>query len=141
MNDDVIFTKKNWDQYLDLLDFKMEKKKPYVFFTRGHQGFFKRYYFLATEFPIINKYWFKKLGYIGNKYTYGFIDYWICELARRSKNYLITKEIFFHHIKDLTKKLDKTSENLYINQSEDWNIWEKTQHIRLKHSKKINCTN
>jgi hypothetical protein len=137
MNDDAIFTYKNWDNYVDLISSKINNQEPYVIFikTIGHN--IPSY--VHSDFPIVNNAWYKTLKYIGNKYTYGMIDAWINELAILSNKYIITKVNILRHLNSriINEKIDETTKSLLIEQKDDWSIWENTKKIRLKDAKKL----
>ena len=95
---------------------------------------------MHSEFPIVNYEWYQKLGYIGNLYLYGYIDTWICDLGKISKNLLLLKKFIEHlnaEIEGLNNEKDNTYNELMISQIGDKEKWLETKNIRKKDSMKL----
>ena len=137
LNDDVIFTMKNWDIYIDEISSLIPIHKPYSIWTIASS----KYPYLHSEFPIVNYEWYKKLGYIGNLYLYGYIDTWICDLGKYSKKFIVAKKKFIEHlnaeIDGFNNEKDNTYNDLMISQIGDKERWLETTHIRKRDSKKL----
>ena len=149
IGDDFVFVLENWDTYLDLIESKTDRDKPFSIWTRSNI-YHEKYYYLHSDCPIVNNHWFKKLGYIGGKFTNngliktpnGFEDIWTCELGRLTKKFIITKKFILDHVNAFfpgnSHERDETSENRKLEKNEDFiGPWLQTQHIREQESKKL----
>lgn len=137
LNDDVIFTMKGWDSYIDEIASIIPHNKPFSIWTKASS----KYPYLHSEFPIVNYEWYQKLGYIGNLYLYGYIDTWICDLGKISKKFIVAKKKFIEHlnaeIEGLNNEKDNTYNELMISQIGDKEKWLETKNIRKKDSMKL----
>ena len=137
MNDDVIFTLKNWDLYIDKIERLIPYNKPYSIWIKSDV----KYNYLHCDFPIVNKLWFNRLNYIGNLYLFGYIDTWICELSKLSKNFIVTKEKMINHLNVGNKDSKEIKDNTYFDlmkfQEDDKKKWIETKHIRIKDATKL----
>lgn len=137
MNDDVIFIMNNWDTYIDTMESYTPNNKPYSIWCKTD----RKYPYLHSDFPIVNKLWYKKLGYIGNLHLYGYIDTWICELSKITKLFILSNKQFLDHLNvensNNNDVPDKTYKDLMVAQSNDLKIWQDTKNIRIKDAKKL----
>ena len=107
LNDDMIFVSKNWDKYIDYEFSKVNKSEPLCLWIESG----KKYPYLHCDFPIINRSWYERLGYVGSEhFNFWYLDAWICDLSFRSKKYLVTPFIIVRQISADTfiNEVDKT---------------------------------
>lgn len=139
INDDLIFCLRNWNEVICNEFSKINIKKPYSLWLGTNDI---KYKYFHSNFPVINKAWYKKLNYHSpSKYfQHWWSDNWICDLGKKSGKFLVSKDIFFiHDDKFDSKKLDK----LYIenekkrNIKKDYENWIRLNYIRKKDAKKI----
>ena len=137
MNDDVIFIMNDWDIYIDKIESYTPDNKPYSIWCKTD----RKYPYLHSDFPIVNKLWYKKLGYIGNLHLFGYIDTWICELGKITKLFILSNKQFIDHLNvennNNNDEPDKTYKDLMIAQSNDLKIWHNTKNIRIEDAKKL----
>ena len=139
INDDMIFVSKRWDYFIDREFSKIDMDRPFCIWIKSNI----KYSYLHCDYPIINKSWHKRLGYVGSEnFNFWYLDTWICDLSMRSGRYLITPNI----------KVDQLSANKFKNEidethlrninsdkeKKDYNIWQKTRGERIKHAKLLN---
>ena len=149
IGDDFIFVLKNWDTYLDFIESKTDRNQPFSIWTRSNI-YHEKYPYLHSDCPIINKFWFKKLGYIGSKYfnnglkktPNGFEDTWTCELGRLTKKFIITKLFILDHINAFfpgnSMEWDETADIRKSEKSDDFfSPWTQTRDIRREDAKKL----
>ena len=149
IGDDFVFVLENWDTYLDFIESKTDRNKPFSIWTRSNI-YHEKYYYLHSDCPIVNRYWFEKLGYIGGKFTNnglmktpnGFEDTWTCELGRLTKKFIVTKIFILDHINAFfpgnSNEWDEVAENRKLEKEEDFfGPWLKTKDIRKQEAKKL----
>ena len=147
--DDGVFTLKNWDTYLDFIESKTDRDKPYSIWTRSNI-IHEKYHYLHSDFPIVNNLWVKRIGYFGARFKFNnikenipnFEDLWICELGRLTKQFIITKKFILDHVNAFfpgnSNEWDDTAEK----RSEDRKIdiflaWKLTENYRKNDAKKL----
>ena len=137
----MIFLTNNWDNILDIEFSKNFPTKPFCVWINCDRKYKNLDY---SAFPVINYSWYKTLGYVVPEYfRFWYLDWWICEVSRLSKNYFLSKVSIhqfhaetFEEEKDSTYKQNATNENL----AHDYNMWLKTKNYRIKDFK-INSKN
>ena len=134
-NDDVIFISQNWDKEIDL-EFSKIKNQPYCLWINSGQ----KYLYLHSDFPVINRIWYEKLGYIGSEFfNFWYLDTWICDLSLRSKKFLISKNIKLYQYSAHTIKEEVDSTHLKNIKNDipkkDEIIWLETKNERKKDAK------
>ena len=140
-NDDMIFVTENWDYLLDIEFSKNLSNKPFcVWVDSGN-----KYPYLFCHFPIINRSWYKTLGYVGCElFNFWYLDTWICDLAKRSKLFIYANKIKFKEFNAQANvnELDNTYlRNIADNKLEkDIEIWEKSIYERINEAKKLKNT-
>jgi len=147
--DDSVFVLENWDIYLDYIESKTDRNKPYSIWTRSNVVH-EKFYYLHSDFPIINNLWFKKIGYFGAKFKFennkinipNFEDLWICELGRLTKRFIITKKFILNHLcaffPENSNEFDETAEKRLQNKKIDYfSVWKKTKSFREEDAKKL----
>ncbi len=137
INDDIVFKTNAWDTVIDE-EFSKFGDKPYCLWTNSGQ----KYNYLHCDFPIINRKWFDKLGYVGSEhFRFWFLDTWICDLSFRSKQFLITDkiEIYQYSAHTIKEEIDDTHlKNLKDNiPQDDLNTWNNTLKYRISDAKKL----
>jgi len=138
INDDIVFTSYEWDHWLDIEFSKNNFDNPFcVWIDAGN-----RYRYFHCDFPIVNRKWYEKLGYIGSEYfNFWYLDTWICELSRRSNIFLLTYNIIVKQFS--AHSLKNEIDNTYLkniesgDQGKDDIIWLNTQKQRIIDSKKL----
>ncbi len=139
VNDDLILLSRNWDNIIDDEFSSIDPANPFCVWVNCDRKYKNLDY---SAFPIINRVWYNKLNYIVPEYfKFWYLDWWICDVARRSKKYFLSNVSIhqFHADKfkneiDSTHKLNSTKENL----DHDYNMWLKTLNYRIQDSIKIN---
>ena len=134
-NDDVIFISQNWDKEIDL-EFSKIKNQPYCLWINSGQ----KYLYLHSDFPVLNRIWYEKLGYIGSEFfNFWYLDTWICDLSLRSKKFLISKNIKLYQYSAHTIKEEVDSTHLKNIKNDipkkDEIIWLETKNERKKDAK------
>lgn len=135
INDDIIFVSKNWDKEIDN-EFSKVNNEPYCLWVDSGQ----KYLYLHSDFPIVNKEWYKILGYIGSEYfNFWYLDTWICDLCHRSKKFLISKKIKIYQYSANTIKEEVDNTHLKNIKDDipfkDKIIWNETVEQRIKDAK------
>ena len=136
INDDMIFITEKWDNVIDSVFSKIDMVNPFCLWIKSNI----KYRYLHCDYPIINKSWYKRLGYVGSEnFNFWYLDTWICDLSMRSGKYIVTPNIKVdqlsaNRIKD---EIDETHlRNINSDKEEkDYNIWNRTKNERLKHAK------
>mgnify|MGYP001253679479 CR=1 FL=1 len=136
VNDDMIFITEKWDGVIDSEFSKIDMVNPFCLWIKSNV----KYSYLHCDYPIINKSWYKRLGYVGSEnFNFWYLDTWICDLSMRSGKYIVTPSIKVdqlsaNRIKD---EIDETHlRNINSDKEEkDYNIWNQTKDERLKHAK------
>ena len=136
INDDMIFITEKWDSVIDIEFSKIDMVNPFCLWIKSNI----KYRYLHCDYPIINKSWYKRLGYVGSEnFNFWYLDTWICDLSMKSGKYIVTPNIKVdqlsaNRIKD---EIDETHlRNINSDKEEkDYNIWNRTKDERLKHAK------
>tara|TARA_Y100000816_G_C26060626_1_gene556917 strand:- start:211 stop:1050 length:840 start_codon:yes stop_codon:yes gene_type:complete len=139
INDDMIFVSKRWDYFIDREFSKIDMDRPFCIWIKSNI----KYSYLHCDYPIINKSWHKRLGYVGSEnFNFWYLDTWICDLSMRSGRYLITPNIKVDQLSanKFKNEIDETHlRNINSDKEEkDYNIWQKTKGERIKHAKLLN---
>mgnify|MGYP001222373809 FL=1 len=139
INDDMIFVSKRWDYFIDREFSKIDMDRPFCIWIKSNI----KYSYLHCDYPIINKSWHKRLGYVGSEnFNFWYLDTWICDLSMRSGRYLITPNIKVDQLSanKFKNEIDETHlRNINSDKEEkDYNIWQKTRGERIKHAKLLN---
>ncbi len=136
IGDDMIFVTEKWDSVIDSEFSKIDMLNPFCLWIKSNI----KYRYLHCDYPIVNKSWYKRLGYVGSEYfNFWYFDTWICDLSMRSGQYIATPKI----------KVDQLSANRFKNEvdetylrnintdkeEKDYIIWNQTKDQRIKHSK------
>lgn len=137
-NDDMIFITKSWDKFLDIEFSKNLTKKPFCLWVNSGN----KYPYLFCHFPIVNRRWYKSLGYVGCElFNFWYLDTWICDLAKRSKLFIYSNKIKFieYNAQANIDELDNTYlRNIADNKMEkDIEIWEKSISQRIIEANKL----
>ena len=137
-NDDMIFITKNWDRLIDIEFSKIDRNRPRCLWVDSGN----KYPFLFCHFPIVNRAWYKRLGYIGSElFNFWYLDTWICDLAKRSRLFIFSKKIKFkeYNAQANRDEIDKTYlKNISNNKMEkDLQIWEDSKNKRVQESLKL----
>lgn len=132
INDDITFISKHWDKEIDN-EFSKVVNQPYCLWVDSGQ----KYLYLHSDFPIVNKEWYKKLGYIGSEFfNFWYLDTWICDLCHRSKKFLISKKIKLYQYSAHTIKEEVDNTHLKNIKNDiplkDKIIWNETVGQRIK---------
>lgn len=147
--DDGVFVLKNWDTYLDFIESKTDRDKPYSIWTRSNI-IHEKYHYLHSDFPIVNNLWVKRIGYFGARFEFNgikenipnFEDLWICELGRLTKQFIITKKFILDHVNAFfpgnSKEWDDTAEKRSEDRKIDiFSAWKQTESYRKNDAKKL----
>jgi hypothetical protein len=139
INDDMVFVSNNWDRYVDLEFSKINRHEPLCLWTKCNR---KYKYLDFPAFPIVNSHWINKLGYLGCElFNFWYLDWWICDISRKSWKYLITNNIVLMHLHINNKKenIDEVHKSNFTKKKleKDYKIWINTYKIRTKESKKL----
>ena len=137
-NDDMIFITKDWDHLLDTEFSKNLTKEPLCVWVNSGN----KYPYLFCHFPIINREWYRRLGYVGCElFNFWYLDTWICDLAKRSSKVIYSEKIKFkeYNAQANTDELDNTYlRNIADNKMEkDIEIWEKSVSQRINEANKL----
>ena len=137
-NDDMIFVTKSWDYLLDIEFSKNLKNKPFCVWVNSGN----KYPYLFCHFPIINRSWYETLGYVGCElFHFWYLDTWICDLAKRSKQFIYASKIRFKEFNAQANidEFDNTYlRNIADNKLEkDIEIWEKSIYQRINEANKL----
>ena len=138
VNDDIIFKSENWDKYIDKEFSKINMNKPYCIWTDTGQ----KYPYLHSDFPILNKAWYDKLGYLSSEiFNHWYFDTWICDLSIRSKKFHLSEniKIYQYSAHSIKEEVDATHLRLIRNDNslKDQLIWEESLPIRITDAKKL----
>ncbi len=138
VNDDMIFISNHWDNVIDKEFSKIDYKKPYCLWISSDI----KYRYLHCDYPIINKAWYEKLGYVGSEFfNFWYLDTWICDLSFRSGKFLVTPNIKVDQLS--ANKLDEEIDSTYLKNinsdkaDKDFKIWTNTVNERVKESLKL----
>ena len=138
INDDIIFISKFWDYFIDLEFSKIDKNKPMCLWINSG----KKYDYLHTDFPIVNKKWFEILNYIGSEYfNFWYLDTWICALSHISKRFIVTNKISVKQFSADTFE-NEVDNTFLLNRKDgipekDFEIWNNTKNERKIEAKKL----
>ena len=137
-NDDMIFVTKDWDHLLDVEFSKNLANGPLCVWVNSGN----KYPYLFCHFPVINREWYKRLGYVGCElFNFWYLDTWICDLAKRSNKVIYSEKIRFKEYNAQANKdqLDNTYlRNIADNKMEkDIEIWENSIFQRINEAKKL----
>lgn len=138
INDDIIFESKFWDKQIDIEFSKFEINKPMCLWINCG----KKYNYLHTDFPIVNKKWFELLNYIGSEYfNFWYLDTWICSLSHISKKFLVTNKITVKQFSADTFE-NEVDNTFLLNRKDgipekDLEIWNNTKNERYLEAKKL----
>ena len=137
-NDDMLFVTENWDQLLDIEFSKNKKNYPLCVWVNSGN----KYPYLFCHYPIVNRIWYQKLGYIGCElFNFWYLDTWICDLAKRSNSFIYSEKIKFkeYNAQAYQGEFDNTYlRNISNNKMEkDIEIWEKSKNLRIKEAIKL----
>ena len=136
INDDMIFISDKWDIEIDNEFSKINMKKPFSLWIKSNI----KYRYLHCDYPIVNRAWYEKLGYIGSEnFNFWYLDTWICDLSMRSGLYLATPHIKVDQLSAnrLKEEIDETHlRNINSDKEKnDYRIWTQTINERIKHAK------
>ena len=134
-NDDVVFKSFYWDDEIDK-EFSKVKNMPFCLWVDSGQ----KYNYLHSDFPIINRNWYEKLGYVGSEFFhFWYLDTWICDLSKKSKRFFVSKNIklFQYSANTIKEEVDSTHlRNIKDDiPNKDRVIWLNTEKNRLNDSK------
>ena len=137
-NDDMIFITKHWDYLLDTEFSKNLTKEPLCLWVNSGN----KYPYLFCHFPIVNREWYRRLGYVGCElFNFWYLDTWICDLAKRSSRVIYSAKIKFkeYNAQANTDELDNTYlRNIAGNKMEkDIEIWENSVSQRINEANKL----
>ncbi len=137
-NDDLVIETINWDNLVDKEVSKVGDEEPLCLWVNSGN----KYPYLHCHFPIINKEWYKRLGYVGSElFNFWYLDTWICDLAKKSNKMLYVKSIKFKEFNAQSNisEFDETyMKNISDNKMEkDLDIWNNSMKIRIEESKKL----
>ena len=137
-NDDLVIETINWDNLVDKEVSKVGDEEPLCLWVNSGN----KYPYLHCHFPIINKEWYKRLGYVGSElFNFWYLDTWICDLAKKSNKMLYVKSIKFKEFNAQSNisEFDETyMKNISDNKMEkDLDIWNNSMKIRIDESKKL----
>ena len=139
INDDMIFFSKKWDVIIDYEFSKLNNDNPYCLWISSKNI---KYNYLHSDYPIINRAWYKRLGYVGSEYfNFWYLDTWICDLSLRSGKFLVTTKIKVNQLSantfdneiDVTHLRNINSDKI----NKDLKIWNDTLYQRKKESLKL----
>jgi len=132
-NDDMIFISSNWDLCIDSEFSKIDINKPFCLWINSG----KKYNYLHCDFPILNKAWYKSLGYVGSEFfNFWYLDTWICDLSFKSKKFLVSNKIVVDQLSADTH--ENEVDNTFLKNKKDgipekdfliWNDTEKNRKI------------
>ncbi len=136
INDDMIFVSKKWDEVIDKEFSKNDQNHPFCLWIKSNV----KYRYLHCDYPIINREWYNRLGYVGSEnFNFWYLDTWICDLSILSGRYIATPDITVDQLSAnrFQKEIDDThlrNINSDIG-NKDLRIWNETKKERLDHSK------
>ena len=138
VNDDIIFKSKDWDKFIDKEFSKIDISKPYCIWTDTGQ----KYPYLHSDFPILNKAWYDRLGYLSSEiFNHWYFDTWICDLSIRSKKFHLSSDIKIYQYSAHSIKEEVDATHLRItkndNASKDKIIWDESLPIRIIDATKL----
>ncbi len=138
INDDMIFVSDKWDFFINQEFSKIRKTEPFCLWIDSG----KKYRYLHCDFPIVNRSWYKKLGYIGSEhFNFWYLDTWICDLSFRSKKFIVSSKIKVAQISANTHKNEVDNTHLKNIKDgipeKDYQIWKNTLNDRIDESKKL----
>ena len=138
LNDDMVFVSKYWDKIIDNEFSKIDYEKPYCVWISSDI----KYRYLHCDYPIINRAWYKKLGYVGSEFfNFWYLDTWICDLSFRSGKFIVSPNIKVDQLS--ANRLDKEIDNTYLKNintdkaDKDFQIWINSVDERIKESLKL----
>ena len=136
VNDDMIFISNHWDHNIDIEFSKNDKAKPFCLWIKSNV----KYSYLHCDYPIINREWYNRLGYVGSEnFNFWYLDTWICALSMLSGKYIVTPHITVDQLSAnrINKEIDETHlRNINTDKADkDLKIWNKTIDERIIHSK------
>lgn len=136
INDDMIFISDNWDSEIDIEFSKINMQNPFCVWIKSNI----KYRYLHCDYPIVNRAWYNKLGYIGSEnFNFWYLDTWICDLSIRSGLYLTSPHIEVDQLSAnrMDIEVDETHlRNINSDKGEkDFRIWSLTKNERIKHAK------
>ena len=138
INDDMIFVSKNWDLKIDEEFSKIDSSIPYCLWIDSG----KKYRYLHCDFPIINKLWYERLGYVGSEhFNFWYLDTWICDLSFKSGKFIVSDKIAVSQYSANT--YENEVDNTYLKNikdnipGKDYQIWKNTDNDRYKDAKKL----
>ena len=137
INDDMIFVSDNWDKEIDKVFSKVKKNAYCLWVNSG-----LKYNHLHCDFPMVNREWYNRLGYIGSEFfKFWYLDAWICDLSFKSKNFFITNKIktFQFSAHTIKSEVDDTHLKNLKNEipEKDFITWHNTNKYRIKDAKKL----
>lgn len=137
-NDDMIFISNDWDHYIDKEFSKIDMNKPYCLWINSG----KKYNYLHCDFPILNRAWYKSLGYIGSEFfNFWYLDTWICDLSFKSKKFLVSNKITVEQLSADTH--ENEVDNTFLKNKKDgipekdFLIWNDTENNRKIDANKL----
>ncbi len=137
-NDDMIFISNHWDHNIDIEFSKIDMKKPYCLWINSG----KKYNYLHCDFPILNKAWYKSLGYVGSEFfSFWYLDTWICDLSFKSKKFFVTNKISVDQLSADTH--ENEVDNTFLKNKKDgipekdFLIWNDTENNRKIDASKL----
>ena len=136
INDDMVFVSENWDNFIDEEFSKNEINKPFCVWIKSDI----KYSYLHCDYPIINREWYKRLGYVGSEnFNFWYLDTWICGLCMLSGKYIVSPNITVNQLSAnrIENEIDETHlRNINSDKGDkDLKIWNETKNVRLTHSK------
>ena len=136
INDDMIFVSKKWDEVIDKEFSKNVQNRPFCLWIKSNV----KYRYLHCDYPIINREWYNRLGYVGSEnFNFWYLDTWICDLSILSGRYIVTPDITVDQLSAnrFQKEIDDTHlRNINSDMgNKDLRIWNETKKERLDHSK------
>jgi len=136
INDDMIFVTNDWDNVIDKEFSKINNDYPYCLWIRSNI----KYRYLHCDYPIINKSWYKRLGYVGSEnFNFWYLDTWICDLSFRSGKFIASPDIKVDQLSAnrIEKEIDETHlRNINSDKGDkDFDIWNNTKEERVKDAK------
>ena len=137
INDDMIFLSNNWDIEIDKVFSKVQNEAYCLWINSG-----LKYNYLHCDFPMVNRKWFDKLGYIGSEFfKFWYLDAWICDLSFKSKKFFITNKIRTYQFSahSIKSEVDNTHLKNLENDipKHDFITWNNTNKYRIKDAKKL----
>ena len=133
INDDIEFILSDWNKRVAIEFSKINMDKPFSLWLRSDDV---KYKYFHSNFPVINRSWYKKLSYHSPEkyFSHWWADNWICDLGKKSDKFLITHEIFIKHFNQfhLVNQKDKTylDNEKKRNGEIDLENWNKYNYIR-----------